>query len=394
MDRNYLHKITRYLAASITLMMIWSCTQGQQVLQQNLWEEGEGNYESYRIPSLIVTDEGTLLAFAEGRKTPGDAGDIDLLLKRSFDNGKTWTDPQVIWDDSDNTCGNPNPVVDRETGRIWLFSTWNLGEDSEREIITKTSDDTRRPYVMYSDDDGESWSEPRELTDCCKESSWGWYATGPGIGIQLEHGKHKGRLVIPANHSYDEPDSTVYRRFGDYGYGAHLLYSDDHGETWRKSEPIRPGTNESQIVELDDGTLMMNMRSYNGQYSRAVATSTDGGETWSEIDHDLQLVESQVQASIFNYGDYKDKMLMLFANPAVPVGRTHMTLRASFDEGQHWRFAKLIHGGPSAYSSLARLPNGNIGLFFEGGTESPYEAMRFVSFPPEMLFSEEKIGRE
>src|SRR5699024_8413187 len=122
----------------------------------------------------------------------------------------------------------------------------NLGRDTEKEIITKTSDDTRRPYVLYSDDDGETWSEPRELTDCCKESSWGWYATGPGIGIQLEHGKYEGRLVIPANHSYDERDSTVYRRFEDYGYGAHVLISDDHGETWQKSEPIRPGTNESQ----------------------------------------------------------------------------------------------------------------------------------------------------
>src|SRR5699024_4920842 len=108
----------------------------------------------------------------------------------------------------------------------------------------------------------------------------------------------------------------------------------------------------------------------NGQYSRAVATSTDGGETWSEIEHDHQLVESQVQASIVDYGNYKDKKLLLFANPGVPVGRTNMTLRASFDEGQNWSVAKLIHGGPSAYSSLARLPNGNIGLFFEAGTES------------------------
>ncbi|HLR31428.1 MAG TPA: sialidase family protein [Fodinibius sp.] len=389
-----MQRTIRYLATGIVMIMICNSAQAQQALQQTLWEEGEGNYESYRIPSIIVTTNGTLLAFAEGRKEPGDTGDIDLLLRRSFDNGKTWTDPQVVWDDGGNTCGNPNPVVDHETGRIFLFSTWNLGRDTEKEIITKTSDDTRRPYVLYSDDDGETWSEPRELTDCCKESSWGWYATGPGIGIQLEHGKYEGRLVIPANHSYDERDSTVYRRFEDYGYGAHVLISDDHGETWQKSEPIRPGTNESQLAELNDGTLMMNMRSYNGEYSRAVATSADGGETWSEIEHDHQLVESQVQASIFNYGDYKDKMLMLFSNPAVPVGRTHMTLRASFDEGQHWAFAKLIHGGPSAYSSLARLPNGNIGLFFEAGTDSPYETMRFVSFPPDMLFSEKKIGNQ
>src|SRR5699024_6413617 len=194
-----------------------TCTYGQQVFTKNLWEEGKGEYDSYRIPSIIVTENGTLLAFAEGRKEPGDAGNIDLLLRRSFDNGKTWTEPQVVWDDGSNTCGNPTPVVDRKTGRIWLFATWNLGEDSEQEIIQQTSKNTRRPYVMYSDDDGKTWSEPRELTDCCKEPSWGWYATGPGIGIQLKHGQYKGRLVIPANHSYNEPDSDVYQRYGSYG---------------------------------------------------------------------------------------------------------------------------------------------------------------------------------
>lgn len=387
----YTQKILRLFATGIILTMTCTCTYGQQIFSKNLWEEGRGEYESYRIPSLIVTTNGTLLAFAEGRKEHGDAGDIDLLLKRSFDNGKTWTDQQVVWDDGENTCGNPNPVVDRETGRIWLFSTWNLGEDSEREIIQKTSTDTRRPFVLYSDDDGKTWSEPGELTDCCKEPSWGWYATGPGVGIQLKHSKYEGRLVIPANHSYDESDSTVFRRFGNYGYGSHVLISDDHGKTWRKSEPIRPGTNESQLVELSDGTLMMNMRSYNEEYSRAIAFSSDGGETWSEIEHDYQLVESRCQASIIRYGGYGNKNMILFSNPAVPVGRTHMTVRASFNEGRSWNISKLIFSGPSAYSSLTRLPDGNIGLFFEAGTDNPYETMKFVSFPPEELFCGAKL---
>lgn len=387
----YIQKTLRLFATCIILTTIYTCTYSQQTHSTDLWEEGKGDYGSYRIPSLIVTNDGTLLAFAEGRKERGDAGDIDLLLRRSFDNGKTWTEEQVVWDDGENTCGNPNSVVDRETGRIWLFSTWNLGEDTEHEIIQKTSTDTRRPYMLYSDDDGKTWSEPRELTDCCKDPSWGWYATGPGAGIQLEYGKHKGRLVIPANHSYDESKPDVYRRFGDYGYGAHVLISDDHGKTWRKSEPIRPGTNESQIVELSDGTLIMNMRSYNGEYSRAIATSADGGETWSEIEHDHQLVESKVQASIINYGEYQNKEMILFANPAVPVGRTHMTVRASFDGTESWEVAKLIYKGPSAYSSLTRLPNGNVGLFFEAGEDNPYRTMKFVSFPPELLFSEENI---
>src|SRR5699024_3028135 len=160
MNSEYMQRTMRYLTAIVIIMMVCSCTYGQQVLRQNLWQEDQGGYDSYRIPSLIVTTKGTLLAFAEGREEHGDAGDIDLLLKRSFDNGKTWTEPQVVWDDSENTYGNPTAVVDEKTGRIFLFSTWNLGRDTEKKIITKTSDDTRRPYVMYSDDDGKTWSKP------------------------------------------------------------------------------------------------------------------------------------------------------------------------------------------------------------------------------------------
>lgn len=383
--------ITKSVISLLLLVCFSSQVEGQEIYMTTLWQEGEGDYASYRIPSLIVTSNNTLLAFAEGRKEHGDAGDIDLLMKRSFDNGITWTDEQIVWDDGANTSGNPNPVVDQETGRIWLFSTWNLGEDSEREIIQRTSENFRHPYVMYSDDDGETWSTPQNLSECCTESSWGWYATGPGIGIQLEHGKYKGRLVIPANHSYNETNSENYQRFGSFGYGAHVLISDDHGETWRKSESIRPGANESQVVELTDGTLMMNMRSYNDEYSRAIATSTNGGETWSDIEHDHQLVESKVQASIFRYGEYEGEEMILYANPAVPIGRTHMTIKTSFDDGKTWSNSKLIYSGQSAYSSLTKLPNGNIGLFFEAGDDKRYERMTFVSFPPNEIFEKGTI---
>lgn len=383
--------ITLSIIFLLLLVCFSSRAEGQDIHKTNLWEEGEGDYASYRIPSLIVTKNNTLLAFAEGRKEHGDAGDIDLLMRRSFDNGKTWTEEQIIWDDGENTCGNPTPVVDEETGRIWLFMTWNRGEDTEPEIIQKESNEPRRPYVTYSDDDGQTWSEPKDLSTCCKDPGWGWYATGPGIGIQIENSEYKGRLIIPANHSYDESNSDNYQRFGNYGYGAHVLISDDHGETWRMSEPIRPGTNESQVVELSDGTLMMNMRSYNNEYSRAIAISTDGGETWSDIEHDHQLVESKVQASIFRYGEYEDEQMILFSNPAVPIGRTHMTIKTSFDEAETWSNSKLIYSGHSAYSSLAKLPNGNIGLFFEAGDNKRYERMTFASIPPEEIFNKGTI---
>ena len=350
----------------------------------DLWQNGTGNYKNYRIPSLLVTKDGTLLAFCEGREG-GDSGDIDLLLKRSADNGATWSDETVVWDDGRNTCGNPCPVVDEENGRIWLFMTWNLGSDVERRIIRKESRDTRRPFVCYSDDDGKSWSKPVDLSKTCKDPSWGWYATGPGVGIQLKTGKYKGRLVIPANHSYDDPKGDMAG--GPFGYGSHVLFSDDHGKTWKMSEPIRPGCNESQVVELSNGSLLMNMRSYNDNHCRAIATSEDGGETWSDIRPDRQLVESRCQASLINYGVFNNKNMFLFSNPAVPQGRTHLTIKASFDDCKTWSNAKLIHAGPSAYSCMVKLSNGKIGILFEYGTEHRYDMIRFVSFPAEMLFT-------
>lgn len=349
-----------------------------------LWQQGTGKYNNYRIPSIITTQQGTLLAFCEGREA-GDSGDIDILLKRSADNGKTWSAEQVVWNDGTNTCGNPCPVVDEETGRIWLILTWNNGDDNETEIIHKTGNSPRLPYICYSDDDGLTWSEPEPLPEICRDASWGWYATGPGIGIQLKNGPHKGRLVIPANHSYDDPEGTV--RNGPYGYGAHILYSDDHGKTWNRSESIKPGCNESQVTELSDGTLVMNMRSYNDQYSRAVALSKDGGKTWTEIEHDLLLVDSKCQASLLNFGEYKKENLYLFSNPAVPVGRTAMTVKTSFNDCNSWSNSKLVYAGPSAYSCLVKLPNGRVGLFFEAGEKRPYEKMVFVSFKLKKLFT-------
>ncbi len=350
-----------------------------------LWAQGSGKYNNYRIPSVVVTPKGTVLAFCEAREA-GDTGDIDILLKRSSDNGKTWSDEIVVWSDSTNTCGNPCPVVDKETGRIWLFTSWNDGEDDETEIIHKTGKSARLPYSCYSDDDGLTWSVHVDMSETCRDTSWGWYATGPGIGIQVQNGAYKGRLIIPANHSYDDPNGNI--RKGPFGYGAHVLFSDDHGKTWQMSEPIKPGCNESQIVELSDGSLLMNMRSYNEKYSRALSYSKDGGKTWSKIEHDYQLVESKCQASILNFGQNNGKTIHLFSNPAVSVGRTAMTVKTSFDDCESWSNSKMIYAGPSAYSCLVKLPNEKVGLFFEAGEKRPYEKLVFVAFNPKELFNE------
>lgn len=364
------------ITAFLTLILLSGMTAtGQDVSEQTLWKTGEGNYKGYRIPSVVVSAKGTLIVFAEGRNDGGDSGDIDLVLKRSTDNGKNWSKEILVWNDGLNTCGNPCSVVDQETGRIWLFMTWNNGKDSESKIINKISASSRSPFICYSDDDGLTWSKPVDLTATCKDSSWGWYATGPGFGIQLKNGKYQGRLVIPANHTYDDPKGIV--RKGPYSYGAHVLISDDHGTTWRMSTPIRPGCNESQVTELSDGKLLMNMRSYNGKFSRAISVSVDGGETWSAIEHDYQLVESICQASILNCGAFKGKQIHLFSNPAVSIGRSHMTLRYSNNDCQDWVGSILINPNPSAYSCLVNLSKGKVGLFYETGSKNPYESIRF-----------------
>ena len=166
-----------------------------------LFESGTNGYNTFRIPAIITTKNGTLLAFAEGRKnTSSDTGDIDLVMKRSDDNGKTWSELILIWDDGDNVCGNPAPVQDTKSGKIFLLSTWNLGSDHEHEIINQTSWDTRRIYLLVSSDDGLTWSEPVEITTTVKLNNWTWYATGPCHGIQLQAGEYKSRLIIPCDH--------------------------------------------------------------------------------------------------------------------------------------------------------------------------------------------------
>jgi sialidase-1 len=351
--------------------------------RQVLWNRSDTSYNNFRIPALIVTGNGTVLAFAEGREA-GDSGDIDILVRRSEDGGQSWSPQAVVWDDGANTCGNPCPVVDQVSGRIYLFMTWNLGSDHEDKIIRKKSSQTRKPFLCYSDDDGLSWSEPVNMSASCKNPDWGWYATGPGIGIQMKSEKYWNRMLIPANHSYDVRDSNEAVR-GGYGYGSHVLFSDDGGKSWDMSESITPGCNESQVVELENGDLMMNMRSYNKQGCRAVSVSHDGGASWSEISHDSQLVEPVCQASLISYGAFQGKKLFLFSNPASTSRRNHMTIRASLDNCRSWTAALLIHEGPAAYSCLTVLPDGKIGLLYEAGEQDPYETLVFTSIDPEEL---------
>jgi sialidase-1 len=340
----------------------------------NVFVSGVDGYHTYRIPALLVTKRGTLLAFCEGRKnSASDTGDIDMQLKRSTDNGATWSAAQSVWDDGPNVCGNPRPVVDRDTGTIWLLMTWNRGDDPESKIVAQTSRDTRRVFVTSSTDDGITWAKPREITADTKRPNWTWYATGPGAGIQMEHGPHKGRLVIPCDHI----------EAGTGHYYSHIIYSDDHGQTWKLGgRTPQHQVNECEVVELTGGRLLINMRNYDKtQRARQQAVSSDGGVTWTDQRHVPELIEPICQASIRRYswpGDGR-KSVLLFSNPA-SAKRNKMTVRASFDEGQTWPASRLLDPRPSAYSCLATLPDGTIAVLYEAGDKRTYESIVFARF--------------
>lgn len=332
-----------------------------------LYSNGEAGYSCFRIPSLLTTGKGNLLAFAEARKNGcGDTGDIDLVLKRSKDGGKTWSALQVVWSDSTNTCGNPVPIFDKQTGRIVLLATWNLGSDHEKDIIHQTSKDTRRVFVLSSADEGASWSAPREITQQVKQANWTWYATGPCAGIQLQQGKYKGRLVAPCNHL----EAVTKKNY------SHIIYSDDHGKSWKLggSTP-QDGVNESTVAELGNGSLLLNMRNTTHAGCRQVATSRDGGASWLAVQPDTALKEPMCQGSLIRYAAKGHQPALVFANPADAHERKALTLRASEDDGASWPQQYLLYPGPAAYSALSVKPDGNIACLYEAGYQKPYEGI-------------------
>ncbi|HNR99420.1 MAG TPA: sialidase family protein [Planctomycetota bacterium] len=361
------------LPAAAAVAVLSGAALGAVAPATPIFSAGENGYHTYRIPALLATAGGTVLAFCEGRvHGGGDSGDIDLLVRRSRDGGAAWDPQRVVWSDGANTCGNPCPVQDRETGAVWLLMTWNRGTDTERGIIDGASADTRRVFVASSRDEGATWEPPREITAAVKRPDWTWYATGPCTGIQLRRGKFAGRLLIPCDHI----------EAGTKKYYSHVIYSDDRGASWRLGgRTPSDQVNECQAVELPDGRIMLNMRNYDRRVpSRAVAVSGDGGATWSAVTHDEALVEPICQASLIAATETSGGEVLLFSNPGHASRRVRMTVRLSRDGGATWPAARLLHEGPAAYSSLAALPGGDIGCLYECGEKGAYERIALARF--------------
>lgn len=356
---------------------------GQQVLFRASTDLAHG---CYRIPAVVRSAHGTLLAFAEHRLANcGDAGDIDLVVRRSTDGGRTWG-PQILVDAGNgDTHGNPVPIVDRRTGRILLISTHNPGRTDSAGCAVPCP---RTPYLQYSDDDGVSWSTPRDLGAQIKRPDWdSWYASGPNHGIQLVHGRYAGRLVFGVNAETSDGHGHPIANH------AALVYSDDDGDSWRLGAvdtyrypagggyPQKPS--ELSIAERSDGSIYVAGREQGGTDvgNRDHAVSRDGGASFATPFTTIpDLVTPMVEGSVLRLAG---SSRMLFAAPADTDRRRWMMIRSSYDKGRTWDDAdqgKLITTDWSGYSDLVQIGAEEIGLLYEGGTVDARDEIRFARF--------------
>jgi sialidase-1 len=350
-------------AGTLGVLLTGEVGRAKDVPTVTVFKAGQEGYHTYRIPAMARAKNGDLLAFAEGRKnSAADHGDIDIVLKRSSDEGKTWGPLHVIQDeDADPKArvwiGNPTPIVDqtdsKHSGRIWLVFTRN----------------NARMFVSSSDDNGQTWSKRRDISATALKREWDWCAAGPVHGIQLEQGAHAGRLIAPCDHQVKSAKS----------WGSHIVYSDDHGATWKlgaadthaADDPIHP--NECVAVELADGRLYVNAREHLGSdpATRAIAYSSDGGETFgSRFAPEPNITSPVVQNSLVRLTlnqPGREPDTIVYCGPGHRTERRDLTMMLSHDEGKTWQRKTMIHAGPAAYSDLVKLDRDHVGVLFEAG---------------------------
>lgn len=345
-----------------------------EITQSTIFTNGVDGYPVFRIPAIVRANDGTLLAFCEGRAGISDGGNIDLVLKRSTDHGVTWGPMILVHDEGGSaaiTIGNPAPVVDRSTGHIHLLFC------RENDTVFHT----------VSTDNGLTWATRDEITSSVKQSGWGWYATGPVHGIQLKRGAQAGRLVVPANHRIGSAGSDAG------AFGAQVLYSDDHGATWHMDAVFEAANgaapNETTLEELapaspDGGSrIYINSRDYGSDAgNRSEAWSADGGTSYSvPYNGNPFFVTPVCQGSLLRYsstddGDNKNRILFSSPNGG---SRNNGAIWISTDEAGTWSQPKSIHSGAYAYSDMVRTADDHLGVIFETGTTTDqYQTINFI----------------
>ncbi len=384
-----------------------------------VWRADENNVDGYRIPGIVVTPKGTILAFSEERPIYGDADPKSIVVKRSEDEGVTWSQNTYIencdgeyWlehaekidkydvPDKKEVWTNPAPLVDIQTGRIFIFYALSEGLVNGENLQRYT-----KVFYKFSDDEGLNWSNRFEVTDILnsredgfqnkdKDGNWitdfnkfpcdylgrAFHMPGPGHGIQLSN----GRLLLQvwnrtALGTFKKGETSLDER----RYGICTIYSDDHGKIWKYGSSFaHNGLNgsESRIAELQNGDIYLNTRYVKEQNShRMIAYSYDKGITWRDIRIDWNFpLSNTCDAGLIVLKDKKqDKTLLLYSKNESPEGRKNLVIRLSSDSGKSWLISKIVDEGPALYSDLAVLPDNSILLIYETGKKSPVYCVRF-----------------
>lgn len=350
-----------------------------------VFTSGTEGYKSFRIPAIISIKEDTLLAFAEGRvNNAGDFGDVNIVMKKSNDKGKTWSNINTVIDYNKFQAGNPAPVVDMTdpkypNGRIFLF--YNTGNNHEGEV--RKGIGLREVWYTTSVDGGVTWSPSVNITLQVHrpyqtiinpayhfQEAWRSYANTPGHAIQFKEGKYKGRIYVIGNHS------TGWPKNDNTDYDVHGFYSDNHGASFQLSNNLNlPGSNESMAAELPGGKLIINARNQHGiPRQRIVALSSDAGMHWDTSYYDPQLPDPVCQGSLLAVQFKSKKNALVFCNNKDTQKRDNLTLQISFDQGNTWPKQLVLaknasvenyRGDYTGYSDLVDLKNNRIGILYE-----------------------------
>lgn len=351
------------LMGAIVLQSCYSTRKinGVAIEENSIVFEPDSVYKSTRIPALVITPKGTLLAFCEGRiGTASDWADMNLILRRSTDDGKTWEDIRIIDSNKGAPVGNPTPIVDSK-GTVHLLYQSDYAE----------------AFYTYSDDDGKSWKTSSNITPVFNqfkpEYNWNVIAPGPGHGIQLKNGRLLASVWLA-----NSAKTTPRRSHGPSCVAT--IYSDDLGKTWNRGAIVADSSaaisnpNESMPVQLEDGSVLLSIRNPGKIKRRAFSTSADGIQNWSEVRFAEELFDPTCMASIaaISAKNKKDKPAILFVNPdsrnIEKHPRQNLTAKLSYDGGTTWPVQKVLNSGASGYSDLAVAPDGTIYCLYETNT--------------------------
>ncbi len=332
--------------------------------QVDLFHAGDSGVHTYRIPALLETLKGTLLAVVDARHDSGSdmPARISLVMRRSSDRGRTWSAVRTVRAVGEGGVGDASLLLDRKSGRIWCFHSYGppgIGFSSAKPGAV-TGPGTFQFHAIWSDDDGERWSQPMDFTPQVKDPSWEAMFATSGTHCQTSTGRYLVPMVV---------------RDANRQVASRNAYSDDGGKNWKIGPAIAPGSDESKAVELAGGIVLQNMR--DGK-SRIVARSSDGGVTFGPPEHDAALVDPGCNAGIARYRA-KGRDVVIFTN-AASTRRENLTVKVSADGGRTWPRERTLHPGPAAYSTVIVLRDGTIGVLYERGEKNPYEKLTFARF--------------